>query len=237
MKRITPSIADSLAKKFRVENGISQTEAINLKSLLRKLNIMSLFRPLSDQFYGMSLLSPAGMKFILINSNNPKGRQHYSVAHELYHLFFDEDPSPHVCQQNGHEKRVEEVNADMFAAALLMPEDGLREFISTEEIKGNQLRLSTLIKMEHYFSVSRSALLYRLRNCKLITSSKFDELQQYSPISSARQYGYDTALYRPGNEGLVIGDFGEKARLLYEMELISEGHYQELLNLITDGKN
>ncbi|MGL4493774.1 MAG: ImmA/IrrE family metallo-endopeptidase, partial [Tannerellaceae bacterium] len=46
-----------------------------------------------------------------------------------------------------------------------------------------------------------------------------------------------TALYLSGNEGLVIGDFGEKARELYEKEVISEGHYRELLNLISDGKN
>ena len=39
MKRLTNSIAEALAKKFRVENNISLTEAINLKSLLRKLNI------------------------------------------------------------------------------------------------------------------------------------------------------------------------------------------------------
>ena len=31
---------------------------------------------------------------------------------------------------------------------------------------------------------------------------------------------------------MVIGDFGEKARLLYEQERISEGHYIELLNLL-----
>jgi hypothetical protein len=31
---------------------------------------------------------------------------------------------------------------------------------------------------------------------------------------------------------VVIGDFGEKARLLFEQERISEGHYVELLNLL-----
>ena len=42
----------------------------------------------------------------------------------------------------------------------------------------------------------------------------------------------DLSLYQPGNEGVVIGDFGEKARLLFEQERISEGHYVELLNLL-----
>jgi len=48
----------------------------------------------------------------------------------------------------------------------------------------------------------------------------------------ATEYGYDLSLYQPGNEGMVIGDFGEKARLLFEQERISEGHYVELLNLL-----
>ena len=44
--------------------------------------------------------------------------------------------------------------------------------------------------------------------------------------------GYDSDLYTPGNEGLVIGDFGSKARKLFDEERISEGHYIELLNLL-----
>lgn len=235
MKRLTQNIADSLAKKFRVDNDISLTEALNLKSLLRKLNILTLFRPLSDNFYGMSLLSPSGLNFILINSNNPKGRQHFTIAHELYHLFLDENPCPHICKEEG--KDIQEINANMFASALLMPEDGLREFISIEEIRNNKLHMSNIIRMEQYFSVSRAALLIRLKNCKIISSSEYVSLQAISAIDSARQYGYDTSLYRSGNEGLVIGDFGEKARLLYEREVISEGHYQELLNLIMNDKD
>jgi hypothetical protein len=43
-------------------------------------------------------------------------------------------------------------------------------------------------------------------------------------------------LYEKGNEGVVIGDFGEKARRLFELEKISEGHYVELLNMIRDGR-
>jgi hypothetical protein len=31
----------------------------------------------------------------------------------------------------------------------------------------------------------------------------------------AAEYGYDLALYQSGNKGVVIGDFGEKARLLF----------------------
>ena len=237
MKKISSPIADSLAKKFRADNDISLTEAINLKSLLRKLNILTVFRPLSGNFCGMSLISPAKLKFILINSNDPKGRQHFTIAHELYHLFIDNNPTPHICQNLFDEKDISELNANMFAASLLMPEEGLRELISQEEIFEKSIRLGTIIRMEQYFSVSRKALLIRLKNCKMISPTEFDLLSNYSVVETAKQYGYNTALYMPGNEDLVIGDFGEKARLLYEKEIISEGHYLELLNMISDGKN
>ena len=49
--------------------------------------------------------------------------------------------------------------------------------------------------------------------------------------------GYDRSLYQSGNEGLIIGDFGAKARELYDKEKISEGHYMELLNMINYGEN
>jgi hypothetical protein len=51
-------------------------------------------------------------------------------------------------------------------------------------------------------------------------------------MATARQYGYETFLYQPGNEDLVIGDYVEKARRLFEEEKISEGHYIELLNKV-----
>ena len=45
---------------------------------------------------------------------------------------------------------------------------------------------------------------------------------------SAMNYGYDKSLYESGNDGVFIGDFGEKARLLFETGKISEGHYTEM---------
>ena len=40
-------------------------------------------------------------------------------------------------------------------------------------------------------------------------------------------------IYEAANEGLVIGDFGEKARNLFDKEKISESHYMELLSKIS----
>ena len=120
----------------------------------------------------------------------------------------------------------------MFASSLLMPEAGLCQLIPESELKSKNISTATILKLEHYFSVSRSALLYRLLNIGLITETTRSNLASIAVKYSAQCFGYDTALYNAANEGLVIGDFGEKARFLFEQEKISEGHYLELLHKI-----
>jgi Zn-dependent peptidase ImmA (M78 family) len=229
MKTLTTTEAELLAGKFRSMAGLNLSEPLNVKTLLRKLNIITLYRPLSEASCGISCRSASGKKFMLINSRTTRGRQHFTIAHELYHLFYDEHPMPHVCKgmATGEEK-----NANRFASALLMPKEGLLSVIPNETLVNHSMNLPTLLRLEQLFSVSRSTLLVRLKDLEIITQKQFDELDTVSVKDSARDYGYDLSLYEAGNEGLVIGDFGEKARILYERGKISEGHYQELRKMI-----
>ncbi len=224
-----------MAKKFRYENRLSDTEAINLKSLLRYLGILTVFSPLSDRAYGLSLKSPQGDRFMLINCNNPRGRQHFTIAHELYHLYFDQNPHPHFCSDEV--KDDEEYNANLFASCLLIPESGVLLMLENQSMKKKHVSLAQVLRLEQYFGVSRQSLLYRLKRLGFINETRLQELLALPVKSSALQYGYDLSLYEPGNTNLVIGDYGEKARLLFEREIISEGHYNELLNLIRNGED
>ena len=232
MKRLTILEAEALAGKFRLDNGLSQYEPINAKTLLRKLNITTMYRPLSDSSCGISCRSKSGKLFMLVNSNTTRGRQHFTIAHELYHLFYEDNPTPHMCQGTA---TGEERNANMFASALLLPREGLLSMISNDEIIHHKIEFATILRMEQMFQVSRNHLILRLKELKLITEEQIKKIQIIPVKNSAREYGYDMSLYDPGNKGVVIGDFGEKARRLFEDGKISEGHYIELLNMISDG--
>ena len=131
---------------------------------------------------------------MLINSNHPRGRQNFTIAHELYHLFIEEKPTPHKCNP-GYGKNKVEQNADMFASSLLMPEAGICQLIPETELNTKNISIATVLKLEHYFSVSRSALLYRLLNIGLISESTRSSLAEIKVKHSARCFGYDTALY------------------------------------------
>ncbi len=51
MDKIT-LVAEDLARKFRSDNDYSMSEPIIVKTLLTKLRILTMYRPLSDNAYG-----------------------------------------------------------------------------------------------------------------------------------------------------------------------------------------
>lgn len=230
MKPTLLNIIDNQVLDFRKKAGLGSSDAVSLKRLLLRLNVLTVFRPLSNTFYGMSLRS-GEKRFMLINSNNPVCRQNFTIAHELYHLFVEDNSVPHNCGTPG--KRTDsERCADAFALRLLMPADGIRQMIPLEELLAGEVSMATLLRIEHYFSTSHTATLNRLYDLKLISSQLQKSYSQRPIKQTAREYGYNPALYEAGNHNLIIGDFGEKARKLFEEGKISEGHYFELLHKI-----
>ena len=230
--RVEVEKAEMLAQKFRADCGLGYAVAVNVKSLLRKLNVLTLYKPLSEHACGLSLKSVKGEMFMLINSNNSRGRQHFTIAHEFYHLFYDEYPTPHVCSKDGLSKT--ERLANLFASALLMPQSGVLAMLQTKDVSGKDLGIEKVLRMEQYFGVSRTTMLLRLKDLGVINEKSYRKLKSMPIIQSAKDYGYDLSLYKPGNEGLVIGDYGEKARLLFESGRISEGHYNELIDRLNN---
>jgi Zn-dependent peptidase ImmA (M78 family) len=226
-------ILQKKANIFREHNGISGSEAIRLKSLLLKLNVLTLFKPLTEGFSGMSIKINDNARFILVNSNHSLGRQHFTIAHELYHLYIQEKFEIHQCKTGLFDtKNKEEFNADYFASCLLIPESGIYEMIPDVELNKKNISLQTVIKLEQYFSVSRSSMLVRLKMLGLLDNKTFEHFKTFKATETAQQYGYDTALYKEGNHNVIVGDYGEKAKMLFDNEKISEGHYLELMQQI-----
>jgi len=238
MKKMNLETADFLATKMRNEYlRISSTEPVNMKTSLRLLNILTVYRPLSDNLFGMSLSSSDKQhRFMLVNSNSTRGRQHFTIAHELYHLYFDENPKPHFCSQDNDTAPAER-SANMFASALLMPKEGLLQYVTPNEIYRKEVDIDTLLRLEHLYGISHQALVLRLKELRIISPTYVDKILNLSVTWESTMRGYDLDLYQKGNEGFVIGDFGSKARKLFEEDRISEGHYLELLNLIGYGKS
>ena len=76
--------------ELRSKNGYGGTEPIILSSLLLKNNVITLFQPLSSGLAGMSIKASEDLRFMLINQKHIVGKQHFTIAHEIYHLFIQE---------------------------------------------------------------------------------------------------------------------------------------------------
>lgn len=216
------------ANDFREQYGITTSEPIVLSSWLQKFEVITVFKPFSGQFSGMAY-KHNDQRFIVINSNHSIGKQHFTFAHELYHLFIQHDFNSEISYTGLFDKKNKiEYNADCFAAYLLLPEAGVKSLIPKEELSKNKITLETILKIEQFYSSSRTALLYRLSEMKLI------DFEKYRPhttdiIKNAQLYGFDTSLYKPTKHNLVIGDYGIRAKKLFENDKISESHYIALM--------
>jgi len=220
----------SEALGFRSAHGIGPSDPIRLKSWLPKLGVVAMFKPLSDNFSGMALKS-SDQRFVIINSNHRLSKQHFTIAHELYHLFIQKDFSAEISHAGRFDKKDPiEYAADWFASYLLMPEAGILGLIPNDELIKNKIQLDTIIKIEQYFACSRAALLLRLDSMALIDKTKY-QAYTINVTASAKIRGYDTRLYMAGNDGLVIGDYGARAKRLFDDGAISESHF---FNLMTD---
>lgn len=227
-------LLEKAAIQFRSDCGINNKDAIRLKSLLQKLNVITIFKPLSDNFSGMALKTEQNnltSRFILVNNCQSIGKQHFTICHELYHLYIQKKFVSRVCKTGLFDKKdKEEYNADIFASYLLLPTDGLIELIPDEELAGkSKISVGTIVYLEQFFSCSRRALLYRLKKMKLISDVQYD---QYciNVKRSALENGFNVDLYEPGNHNVIIGNYGSIAKSLFDKDRISESHYYSLLS-------
>ena len=128
-----------------------------------------------------------GLQVILVNRGEPLGRRNYDLAHELFHLLTWNampperlDPQPPGDGEMGLERRnarrverrVEKL-AENFAAALLMPEETVRELWDARETSVPVARWIALVADD--FGVSGPALKWRLYNLELLTKGGLPE--------------------------------------------------------------
>ncbi|SPF47157.1 conserved hypothetical protein [Candidatus Desulfosporosinus infrequens] len=218
----------SVRKKLGEDN----TSPIDIFALMYTTENVTLVKyPLGEKISGACLKNNTSA-VIAVNSSMSIGRQRFSLAHELYHLYFDKDMISTICPSKIGGGNQTEKSADQFASYLLMPPAALYEKI--QEIKSaenRKLTVKDVIKLEQYFGVSRKAMLFRLQEEGELSQSDAADMQK-DVIISAAKLGYDTSLYKPTPENENKGTYGyyiKQAENLLQSDIISTGKYEEWL--------
>lgn len=213
-------------RKYLGADGQSPMDIFKLVQGIEDLTLV--FYPLGKNISGVCYKG-ASSRVIAVNSHMSLGRQRFSLAHELYHLYFDEAKESQVSRMAIGVGDAIERCADQFASYLLMPPAALSE--SLDGIKAVRPGAEDVIRLEQYYGLSHKAMLYRLVSDGVLTAQDAGAMET-GVMGLAARLGYDTSLYRPTpeeKERMVLGRYLALSENLLEKECISQGKYEELL--------
>ena len=193
-------------ERGRLELGIDPIR--DMAELVESQGIPVIEIRLDDHISGIFMADAEVQLCIVINEahlDRVKARVAFTIAHEYGHILLDRDKISAISEIS-NDRDLFEVRANSFAAAFLMPEEGVSQFLKnigkgassrerllayTEQpdpdpLVGHYRRLASwqiitlydVVKFCAYFGISFEAALYRLRNTKFLSEELFDQLYQ-----------------------------------------------------------
>lgn len=217
------------AQELRELLGEDINSPIDIFALVNRIEELTLvFYPFSENISGMCVRDEE-VKLIAINSTMSYGRQRFTLAHELYHLFYDSNGF-NVCSSQLNTNKDNEKDADQFASYFLAPYRSLRKMAKSIADDGF-LTMADVIKMEQFFGMSHLAMFWRLVSEGYLYA---DDLSAFNNgvVRVARSLGYDDKLYKPNvadRQKYTCGHYLKQVEELSKRDIVSEGKIDELL--------
>ncbi len=160
------AVADRLLAKAKVV-----APPVPVLAIAKSLGVSVRFGPLPDDLSGFLVHEQDGT-YIGVNSRHPKPRQMFTLAHELGHFvlhpsanFIDRKLIYFRNSRSAEAIDVKEMQANHFAADLLMPQRFVREFLKDKAVDLEDHEF--LADLAKRFGVSSQALTFRLVNLDL----------------------------------------------------------------------
>lgn len=163
---------EKMARDILRQHGL-ETIPINPVLLANRLGITVNNAKFSDDTVAAMIAKRGANIMLLVNNDDPPYRKRFSIAHELGHHFLhlitdgefidnEADLFRGLSDQDEpilQDRRSQEIQSNMFAAALLMPEDILRKEFN-KGLSNDELAIN--------FGVSKEAMAIRLSQLRLI---------------------------------------------------------------------
>jgi len=228
----------------------------DLAAVLEPQGLRMIEVPLPENISGIFLSDPRHGLSIIVNAEHHPRRRVFSCAHEYCHVLADRQRTGMVSRAENRDE-LSEVRANAFAAAFLMPENGVRAFVralgkgepsrsvlqafdETEavgaqkriEARSQEVQVYDVVHLAHHFGVSFEMALYRLLNLKLISEEEHKQLAEQRELANTlrRYFGPEEQEGAPGRR-----EFRHQLLVLaleaFRREAISRGKLKELCAL------
>jgi len=168
-----------IAQQILTEAGVAGPP-VDVQAIARRLDArVHRVADEAEDVSGFLLRDPVGdITLIGVNARHHRWRQRFTVAHELGHLCLHQTERLHVDGKRGYSvvrrstasslgADPKEIEANVFAAELLMPVDFLEEDVSSDRfasLSGREL----VKELARRYQVSQAAMRFRLSNLGLI---------------------------------------------------------------------
>ena len=199
-----------VADQERRRLGIGETPVVDIIELLETQGVRTALVDLPADVSGLTLIDVEVGPFVAVNEHEHLLRRTFSFAHEYAHVLLDRNAQGTISRARERNDLIE-VRANAFAANLLMPEAGVRQFLATLgkgsdsrlfaeapsdtgafsiEARGNaadlDVQLHDVVLLADQFGVSRSVALYRLRNLRILSERDFTVLMAQDQAGKGR---------------------------------------------------
>jgi len=195
-----------VAEQERRRLGLGHNPISDMSDLINAQNIWASGARLPDEMSGLFLKHPSIGLCILVNFDHARARKRFSYAHEYAHALLDRRNTATVSLEQNRSD-LGEVRANAFAAAFLLPRNGVWAFLNArskggpsvveqtvydpqsesggEEVRGKRraapgsqlLTYEDVATLAHHFGVSYQAALFRLKSLDIVNEADFSHLR------------------------------------------------------------
>jgi len=216
---------ERIAVEERRRLGLGGAPLPSVGELLEGQGVRTAQAVLPEDVSGLTIAERDVGVLVMVNAQHVAWRRRFSFAHEYCHVLLDRDQQGAISRTSERDT-LPEVRANAFAAAFLMPADGVAAFLhglakgkasrlrtdvydedaalpaQARPAPGSQdIQLYDVVLLAHHFGVSRISALYRLKNLKYLTEPEFAALQIQEESGHGRTVARLIGLAEPDEAG------------------------------------
>lgn len=250
----------AVAEQERRRLGLADAPIASMPDLLEQQGVRTAIIDLPEDVSGLTLIDREVGSFIAVSQREHLLRRTFSFAHEYAHVLLDCN-SKGIISRGRDRAELVEVRANAFAANLLLPEAGIRQFLATlgkvgearllvetptsqddaiaMEARGDaavsDIQLHEVALLAHHFGVSRTVALYRVRNLHLISDRELKRLLEKEKAGCGRDLALLLELPEPDHikeRNRFRHRFLSLALEAFRREKISRAKLEELFSVL-----
>lgn len=215
---------ERIADEERRRLGLGSAPAPDMVELLETQGVRTAVIDLPTDVSGLTISDGQVGLFIVANAVHHILRRRFSFAHEYAHVLVDRDRSV-LISRSSQKSDLIEIRANAFAAAFLMPREGVQQFVASlgkgrpsrayadvfdetdavsvearSEPHSQDLQLYDVAQLAHHFGVSRLSALYRFQNLRLINDAELARMKRDDDAGKGRELASLLGLPDPDHE-------------------------------------